>query len=116
MKDARIKKRRDLRRQARSDRGISSLFEVYHPDHKEPRRFYDREEWDHYYNTKHNWEISLGGHWAALYGSPPSDYRRMFNRLLRARQKATLRQAVLNDALEDFSVPPLIHNLGWYYW
>lgn len=120
MHDPQLSKRRDLRRRARADWGTSKLFKIYNPEYSDKPRwiglYCDCEAWHRYYNAEHNWMIRLAGHWSAIGCSMPSYVRHDANRLTRTRQKAALRQAIHDDALEDFAIQPQKHTIRWDWW
>ncbi len=128
-RDPRKNKARDLRRIARSNPSIFHLFHKYHPEVEE-RKKQLREEWrdldDVWYwwtseytvllDLEYDWAAKIAGYWNAIGGSPPSSYRRMRNRLHRARQKAALQQSIQNCDLEDFDFPRKRRDIRWLWY
>ena len=113
MRDAQINKRRSLRRRARSSQNTSKLFNIYNPLFSDEPDFDDRDAWSLYQDAKYGWIQRLAGHWCAVACEMPSYVRRDANRLTRTRQKTALRQAVLDDALEDFTIPSHRRTVRW---
>lgn len=130
MRDPRKEKSRDLRRISRSgghNPSIFDLFDKYHPEIKkleeesrlryraEKRRlwYYFSPEWHYYHDCKYEWATKIAGYWDAIGGSAPAWYRRMKNRIRRAKLKAALSKAIQNDDLEDFVLPHYRRNIRW---
>ncbi len=129
-RDQRKKKARDLRRIARSggyNLGIFDLFQKYHPEVEERKEQIQREcrvrdewywnlsEWGILNNMEYDWATKVAGYWNAIGGAPPSWFRRMYNRLHRARQKSAFRKAVQNDDLEDFEISRQRRDIRWFW-
>jgi len=98
---------KDLRRIARgrSKRTVFGLFDKYNPEIAKWKYCWCLSlEWSEYYRIQDDWAARLAGHWSAIGGAPPSSYRRMYNRLSRARQKDALRKAIQNDDLDNFCI------------
>jgi hypothetical protein len=79
-----------------------------------------RHPWQWWYNREQEWVASKIGRAAVAEGrgcgSMNSDFRRSHNKLDRHRQKQMLREAVRNDELEDFAMPPQKRYIRWLYW
>jgi hypothetical protein len=130
-RNPRKKKARDLRRIARSsgyDPSIFDLFHKYHPEVKELEDQLRKEyrargewywlsgEWRVLQNMEYDWVTKVAGHWNALGGAPPAWFRRMHNRLRRARQKAAFNRAWHNDDWDDFVIEPEPRSIRWEWW
>lgn len=128
-RDPRKEKARDLRRIARSGNpSIFKLFHKYHPEVKEQEKqiqqeyrardewYWHSSEWNILHNMEYDWAIKIAGYWNAIGGAPPADFRRMYNRMHRSRQKAALRKAIQAGNLDDFSFPSQRRNIRWLWW
>ena len=128
MRDPRKEKARDLRRIARSgghNPSIFGLFDKYHPEVQERQEQIQRDyrargewywhdsEWTVLNNMEYEWATQIAGYWDAIGGSAPAWYRRMKNRIRRAKHKAALIKAIQDDDLEDFVLPNYRHNIRW---
>ena len=127
MRDPRKKKLRDLRRKLKSCQRPHAwkLFALYVPewsDHNPHTGQLDWKKWDipGFYEESQKqesiWLYCICGYEPYWDGSPPAWYRRMHNRLRRARQKEAFRQACRDGDLDDFSVNPEHRSIRWDWW
>lgn len=117
MRDPYRKKRRDLRRVARSAQrpSIFDLFDDYHPEYKKYDKSSDHWDWHFYWDTQREWICRMAGTHPG--GGPiPASYRIVRNRKLRREQRQALHKAFIDDELENFVLPQGRRDIRWLYW
>lgn len=122
MRNARRDKVREYRKAIRGAKGTISLWTLFEREYPRPR-------WTFIFDNitvLHEWEM-LREEWMRErtrepvstfhgMGNASASFRRDLNRLHRAKEKQSLRQAVLCDQLEDYANPRPRRNANWLYW
>lgn len=125
MRDSRRKKKRDLRRAylGGDHPSLHALFERVNPDPNRIARYkwrvYDIAVWFDRWNSESEWireKTGLPSTRQRGWGNAPAWFRRDLNRNLRAKQKAVLRKAFLDDDWDDFDLPRHRRNANWNWW
>ncbi len=122
MRDPQKEKRRTMRRQYRSGQRPYS-WKLYERLHPEPSYFLPDGSFDEgyypardaYWNDKYSWvdKICGGEYYSRTIPGPDKNFRQSYNRSLRTRQRQALREAIRDDMMDEFVLPPFRRTIYW---
>ena len=127
MQDPRRKKLLDLRRKFKTVQrpSVWKMFAIYFPELSDRNPHTGQINWEKWGSHAEGrecdlqerlWLQSVCGYEPYWEGAPPAWYRRAANRLVRARESASLRCAIRDDELDDISPLPRKRTIRWLWW